>query len=69
MENGPDLRPVELKSGRHSNRMPLKALTKWLSFAGQDAENASICYGENESFIRSGVTVVPWEHVDDLMDE
>jgi predicted AAA+ superfamily ATPase len=69
MENGTNLRPVEIKSGQTLKQDAFKGLTKWLSLAGQDAENASICYGGNESYIRSGVTVVPWEHVDDLMDE
>ena len=69
MENGPKLRPVEIKSGQTLKQDAFKGLEKWLSLAGQDAENASICYGGNESYVRSGVTVVPWKHVDDLMNE
>ena len=49
MENGTRLHPLEIKSGQTLIKNAFKRLTKWLSLADQDAENASICYGRNES--------------------
>ena len=67
IDNNILLRPIEIKSGQTLRKESFNGLTKWLSLAGQDAENGSICYGGNEGFHRFGVTVVPWEQIDDLL--
>jgi len=67
MEKGTKLCPIEIKSGQTLRKDAFKGLRKWLSLAGQDAEDASICYGGNESYNRFGVTIVPWNQIEDLI--
>lgn len=66
MEKGAKLRPIEIKSGETLRKDSFKGVRKWLSLAGQDAENPAVCYGGNESYDRLGITVVPWNQVEDL---
>ena len=42
-------------------------LRKWLSLAGDDAGNAYLCFGGDEGYERSGVTVLPWRQIGDLV--
>ena len=61
---GTRLFPVEIKSGQTVRQDALAGLEKWLALAGDDAGTATLCYGGNEAYVRSGVSVIPWQEID-----
>jgi len=66
VEHGDRLLPIEIKSGQTLTRDAFIGLRKWLSLAGDDAGNAYLCFGGDEGYERSGVTVLPWRQIGDL---
>ena len=66
IERSTGLCPVEIKSGWTLKEDAFAGLRKWLQLAGQDAEHPCLCYGGEEGYERSGVTVVPWRRVSEL---
>ena len=66
IERSTGLCPVEIKSGWTLKEDAFTGLHKWLQLAGQDAEYPCLCYGGEEGYERSGVTVVPWRRVSEL---
>ena len=67
IEQGAKLIPVEIKSGQTLTQDGFKGLKKWLRLAGADADDPYICYGGNLSYTRSGVTIIPWQQIQDLV--
>jgi len=60
LARGEELYPVEIKSGKTVAGDALQSLSKWSAFAGQPVENATLVYGGDQAFVRSGVSVRPW---------
>ncbi len=67
IDNNILLQPIEIKSGQTIKKEAFNGIHKWLSLAGQESDNGIIFYGGNESFNRFGVTVTPWEQIDNLL--
>ena len=63
IERGPLLDPVEIKSGRTLSDDAFAVLRRWTNYAGNAAGSASLVYGGQESYARSGVKVVSWRDV------
>jgi len=66
LERGAKLVPVEIKSGETLHRNSYRGLTKWLSLAGEEAANPSLCYGGNKRYNREGIEVYPWRLINHL---
>jgi predicted AAA+ superfamily ATPase len=56
--------PVEIKSGQTVRQEAFAGLKKWLTLAGDDAGTAALCYGGNDAYVRSGVSVIPWQEIE-----
>jgi predicted AAA+ superfamily ATPase len=67
VEQGARLLPIEIKSGQTLTQGAFTGLRKWLSLAGDDAGKAYLCFGGDEGYERSGITVVSWKQIGDLV--
>lgn len=59
-EEGPLLRPVEVKSGKTLTDDASAGLRRWLKYAGKKSAAPMLVYGGDESFERSGIAVRSW---------
>ncbi|MFB3893312.1 MAG: ATP-binding protein [Phycisphaerae bacterium] len=60
IEDGPNLIPVEIKSGETFASDFTAGLDYWRNLAGRNDAPAAIVYGGDDSYIRSGVAVMSW---------
>ena len=66
LEEGAQLRPVEVKSSQTFNTGYLDGLKKWTRYAGDAALPAQLVYGGEDSMVRNGVAVKSWRNMHDL---
>ncbi|MGH8648239.1 MAG: ATP-binding protein [Burkholderiales bacterium] len=59
-EDGPVLKPVEIKSGKTLADESFAGLRRWLKVAGKRSAAPVLVYGGEESFERSGIAVRSW---------
>jgi uncharacterized protein len=60
LSRGDELFPVEIKSGQTVAGDAFDALARWSKIAGQKLERATLVYGGDQAYVRSGVAVRPW---------
>lgn len=63
VQEGAQVRPVEIKSGATIQAAALRGLEKWQEIAGNEAGRPILVYGGNESQARSDVDVLSWRGV------
>jgi hypothetical protein len=66
VEQGTELLPIEIKSGQTLTQDAFIGLRKWLALAGDDAGKACMCFGGDDGYERSGITVLPWKQIGNL---
>ncbi len=66
IEQGEKLIPIEIKSGQTLSSSAFSGLHKWLKLAANDADEAYLCYGGEESYGRADATVIAWSSLDQL---
>lgn len=66
VDQGEDLIPVEIKSGRTITQSYFKGLQHWSKLAGHAAKNPTLVYAGNKALKRQGVHVLPWSKVGTL---
>jgi hypothetical protein len=59
-ESQSGLMAIEAKSGQTLDSDAFSALLKWPGHAGNEKAHAAVVYAGNESYIRSGIQVLPW---------
>lgn len=64
IDHGTRLSPLEVKSGQTLNRDYFKGLEFWKKLAGEVAGQPWLVYGGDESQIRSGIRILPWNDFD-----
>lgn len=69
IEQGEQLTPVEVKSGKTFHSDFLSGLAKWARYAGAAALPAHLVYGGDDSMQRSGVAVHAWQDLQDLLTD
>ena len=67
VEQGARLLPIEIKSGQTLTQDAFIGLRKWLTLAGDDAGKAYVCFGGDEGYERSGITVLSWKQIGALV--
>lgn len=60
LEEGAQLFPAEIKSGRTISDDFFAGLRKWGKYAGKRSGAPALVYGGDESYMRSGVHVISW---------
>ena len=60
LEMGPDLIPIEIKSGQTVASDFFSDINYWRALAGHPDGDAGLVYGGNSSYKRQGVSVVSW---------
>jgi predicted AAA+ superfamily ATPase len=60
VEEGTELRPVELKSGQTFSPSMLDTLGWWCRLSGESPDRATLVYGGNDSWELQGIKVRPW---------
>jgi uncharacterized protein len=63
IEQGEQLTPVEIKSGKTLNNDYFAGLKKWCALAGDAVKNPTLIYAGDEQQSRSTVDVIPWDKV------
>jgi hypothetical protein len=66
-EQGIELKPIEIKSGRNVTREAFAGLDKWRALAGDAAMAAALVYGGDESYRHKEVAVTSWRECGDLL--
>lgn len=66
VEHGPQLMPVEIKSGSTVARDFFAGLEKWLTLSGDLAVSPLLIYGGETSYQHKGIRVVGWKAVSEL---
>ena len=66
-EQGIELKPIEIKSGRSVTREAFAGLDKWRALAGDAAMAAALVYGGDESYRHKEVAVTSWRECGDLL--
>ncbi|KAF0156494.1 MAG: ATPase AAA [Syntrophaceae bacterium] len=67
IEQGINLIPVEIKSGRTLTHESFAGLEKWCALAGKKAVMPGLIYGGAESYTQKGIKVVGWKECGDLL--
>jgi uncharacterized protein len=60
VEAGPQLWPIEVKSGQTIAGEAFKGLESWLTLAGESAQTGILIYGGEQYYQRGRVIVQPW---------
>ena len=60
LSRGEELYPVEIKSGQTVSGDAFESLSRWSELAGQPIDRATLVYGGDQAYRRSGVAVRPW---------
>lgn len=63
LEQGGRLVPVEIKSGRTLADEWFAEIEKWTQLARPRAAKASLVYGGDKAYVRSGIAVHPWDKI------
>ena len=66
VDQGEDLIPVEIKSGRTLTQSYFKGLHRWSKLAGKAANNPSLVYAGDKTRTWQGIHVLPWSEVGNL---
>jgi predicted AAA+ superfamily ATPase len=61
VEQGINLMPIEIKSGRTLTHESFAGLEKWRALAGKKAVMPTLIYGGDESYTQKGIKVVGWK--------
>ncbi|HHT9111431.1 MAG TPA: ATP-binding protein [Candidatus Brocadiaceae bacterium] len=61
LEEGEELRPVEIKSGQTIASDFMNSLTKWAALSGTNDRPAWLVYGGDRELASGTVTIVPWK--------
>jgi uncharacterized protein len=67
IEQGTQLMPIEIKSGKTLTRDSFSGLDKWCSIAGDVAVNPVLIYGGTESYTQRKVKVIAWRECGTLL--
>ncbi|MCX7634884.1 MAG: ATP-binding protein [Syntrophales bacterium] len=65
IEKGDALVPVEVKSGKTITQDFFTGINKWQNIAGPSSKEAYLVYGGDQRYTRSGITIIPWDKVED----
>jgi len=60
VEQGTDLIPIEVKSGKTIASDALAGLNRWLSLAGDTASGGILIHGGKDAYRRNDITIQPW---------
>lgn len=63
LERGTALAGIEIKSATRMAPDAVPALLKWQRYASNVTSYAGVVYGGDESFVREGVSMLPWHHL------
>jgi hypothetical protein len=63
MENGPKLKPLEIKSGHTIASDFLKGIEQWETIAGPNAGDGWLVYGGSAKQKRRSIAVPPWAEI------
>jgi len=66
IEQGTNLMPIEIKSGRTITNEAFAGLEKWRAQAGKKAVSPTLIYGGDESYTQKGIKVIGWRDCDTL---
>jgi hypothetical protein len=66
VEQGINLMPIEIKSGRTLTHESFAGLEKWLALAGKKAAVPALIYGGDDSYTQTGIKVVGWKACSDV---
>ena len=66
-EQGAELLPIEIKSGRSVTREAFAGLNKWRTLAGDTAMKGALVYGGDESYSQNEVAVTGWRECGGLL--
>jgi uncharacterized protein len=67
VEQGINLMPIEIKSGRTLTYESFAGLEKWCALAGKKAVVPALIYGGDESYTQKGIKVVGWKECGQLL--
>jgi Predicted ATPase (AAA+ superfamily) len=67
VEQGINLMPIEIKSGRTLTHESFAGLEKWCALAGKKAVVPALIYGGDESYTQKGIKVVGWKECGQLL--
>ena len=67
VEQGINLMPIEIKSGRTLTHESFAGLEKWCALAGKKAVVPALIYGGDESYTQKGIKVVGWKKCGQLL--
>lgn len=67
VEQGINLMPIEIKSGRTLTHESFAGLEKWRALAGKKAVVPALIYGGDESYTQKGIKVVGWKECGQLL--
>jgi predicted AAA+ superfamily ATPase len=62
IEQGGQIMPIEIKSGKTVTRDSFSGLEKWLALAGDMAINPTLIYGGGENYSHKGISIRGWEN-------
>jgi predicted AAA+ superfamily ATPase len=66
IEQGENLFPVEIKSGKTLTTDYFSGINKWLTLAGETAGMARLVYAGDQEQLRTHIQVLPWDTVSEL---
>lgn len=66
IEQGINLIPIEIKSGRTLTHESFAGLEKWRALAGKKAIMPALIYGGDESYTQKGIKVIGWKECSEL---
>lgn len=66
VDQGDDLVPVEIKSGRTITQSYFKGLHRWSNLAGKAAKDPTLIYAGDKTRTWQGIHVLPWSKVGNL---
>jgi len=69
LENGEELKPVEIKAGQTIASDFLDSLKKWGELSGRGDEPAWLVYGGDEEMRNGNVTIIPWRGLPKLVEK
>ena len=67
VEQGINLMPIEIKSGRTLTHEAFAGLEKWRTLAGKKAVLPALIYGGDESYTQKGIKVIGWKECGQLL--
>ena len=67
VEQGINLMPIEIKSGRTLTHEAFAGLEKWRTLAGKKAVLPALIYGGEESYTQKGIKVIGWKECGQLL--